>query len=568
MKNLLKITILSVLTLLSSFCYAKSNKIDVPDDIRVGLFYGSNAKSSFTLSCAGGIEIGTMNDGEFEYEDETLPNEKITVTKSSKTGAIYIDGYGDIGDEDNHPYFKSIENKGEAIIEIDGKKYRGNIEVRRFSESDMTVINHVTMQEYLYGVVPREIGGNSPIEAVKAQAIVARTFAARNYNKRIKLGFNLAPNAEDQAYGGYEWEVANSNKAVDETDGIVVTYDGELISGLYFSTSGGYTESAENVWGGSYDYLKAVPDTYEPEIEGNTSWEVTMSATEVKNSLAKNGVNVGDVVELTPTKYTDAGRVLELKVVGTNGEEIITKSNVRTYLGLKSQWYTINDKAPTVESVVNAHDEDSNEEEPKADVDEDSNDKAEEKSGDSDWYLKYEIPTVISKNPTYPEDENVFVVDKKSGEDVDAPEEVSGETVDIPKAESGEEIENTKEESGEELDSPEESVEELIELTEEELSGEHIIIIQEYNACVAVDINNLLASVNEYAKELEIKSGSGDTGSKYTKYEAKNQTFTFRGRGWGHAVGMSQNGAKGMAKEGFTAEEIIKWYYTGVTLEK
>ena len=551
MKNLLKITILSILTLLSSFCYAKSNKIDVPDDIRVGLFYGSNAilngasysmlsnaKSSFTLSSSGGIEIGTMSDGEFEYEDETLPNEKITVTRSSKSGAIHIDGYGDIGDSNNYPYFRTIKKNGDAIIEIDGKKYRGNVEVRRFSESDMTVINHVSMQEYLYGVVPREIGGNSPIEAVKAQAIVARTYAAKNYNKRIKLGFNLAPNSEDQAYGGYEWEVSNSNKAVDETDGIVVTYDGELISGLYFSTSGGYTEDSENVWGGSYDYLKAVPDTYEPEIEGNTTWEVTMSAAEVKNTLSKNGINVGDIKNLIPTKLTDAGRVVELKVIGTNGEATITKSNSRTYLGLKSQWYTINDDEPVVGSTIN-DDEDAQE------VDDiDNNEDAAKDEEDDGWYLKYDVPEVITKDPNYDVDEKHFIVSLDDG---------SGDSGDEP--------------------------EELIELDEEELSGEHIVI-NLFNICVAVDFDSLDTSIKQFAKQLgigqETKDDSSSTKKTTTskKVESKQidetkvvDSFTFRGRGWGHAVGMSQNGAKGMAKEGFTAEEIIKWYYSGVTLE-
>ena len=71
-------------------------------------------------------------------------------------------------------FFESLENK--SLININGKKYRGNVEIRRFSDSDMTVINHLSMQEYLYGVVPKEMSTGHPLEALKAQAVIARTY--------------------------------------------------------------------------------------------------------------------------------------------------------------------------------------------------------------------------------------------------------------------------------------------------------------------------------------------------------------------------------------------------------
>ena len=353
MKNIpMIILILISLLIMSSVSFAATT-INVPDDIRIGIYYNSKAKSQVTLSSPGGIKIGTMRDGVFTYEYEVPANMKIKVTKGMASGSVHVEGFNTIGSETDTPYFKSVEDaEGKRLINIDDETYRGNVEIKRLPESDMTIINHVSMQEYLYGVVPREIGGNSSIEAVKAQAIVARTYAAKNYGRRSKLGFDLLPTVDDQAYGGYSWENPNSNRAVDETDGQVVVYNGELIGGYYFSTSGGYTESSENVWGGKIDYLKAVPDTYEPEIKGNTTWEVTKTADEIKASLSKNGINVGDIIDLVPVEYTDAGRILKLKIVGTNGEDYLTKSNARGYLGLKSQWYTINSAAPVVGTGV------------------------------------------------------------------------------------------------------------------------------------------------------------------------------------------------------------------------
>ena len=231
-----KVVLVILVTLLTIFSSViiYAHEIEVPEDIRIGLYYGSKSVKTLTLSSPGGMEVGIMVDGEFEFIDEINPNEEIIVTRGSKKGSVEVEGIGEIGSTWEFPYFKALEDDDETIIEINDKKYRGNVEIRRFSDSDMTVINHLSMQEYLYGVVPREIGGNSPIEAIKAQAIVARTYATKNYGRRDGWGFDLYPTVDDQAYGGYEWENVNSNRAVDETDGQVVIYNGELIGGYYF----------------------------------------------------------------------------------------------------------------------------------------------------------------------------------------------------------------------------------------------------------------------------------------------------------------------------------------------
>ncbi len=464
--------IVGLFTFIMSFNIVKAKGVEVPEDIRVGLYYGSSAVGTLKLSSPGGIEIGVMCDGEFEYIDEIGKNEEIVIEKSDEDGAVYIKNIGDIGSEDEYPYFRSLEKNDECLMNINGKLYRGNVEIRRFSDSDMTIINHLSMQKYLYGVVPREIGGNSPIEAVKAQAIVARTYAAKNYGRRAKWGFDVYPTVDDQAYGGYTWENANSNRAVDETDGQVIVYDGELIGGYYFSTSGGYTENSENVWGGKYDYLKAVPDYYEPEVAGNTTWEVEYTADEVKAKLANYGIDVGDIIDLEPIEYTDAGRVLELKVVGTEGDTTLTKSNTRTYLGLKSQWYTINDEAPEVLDV------------------ELPNNIKNEKDNEEELFNKEEEYIVI--NPDYSNSEGKFI--------------------------------------------------------EEET--------KEMKPLLKRIVETILGNKDEDEEERNLE---------YKALKSKS-TFTFRGRGWGHAVGMSQNGAKGMANEGFSCEEIITWYYSGVKI--
>ena len=464
--------LLMVTIFISSMSIVAMAKVNVPDEIRIGLYYGSKGASSVTLVSDGGIKIGTMNDGEFDQIDKVGKGESITITKGSSSNSVYVSGVGEIGDKNNVPYFMSGKNSsGLYIMSINGTKYRGDVEIKRYSDSDMTVINVLSMQEYLYGVVPREIGGNSPIEAVKAQAIIARTYASKNYNKRSKWGFNLYPTVDDQAYGGYTWENVNSNRAVDETEGMVVTYDGEMIGGYYFSTSGGYTENSENVWGGKLDYLKAVPDIYEPDNLTKTTWSVTLSASEVKTLLANRGINVGDIVDLVPTKYSDAGRVLELKVVGTSGTEYITKEKARTYLGLDSQWYTINSAPPEI---------------PEYNID--------------DYIEEKETIDSSKRSDTAKEREDIYKYAEKTEKETEEPKPL---------------------------------------------------------------LKKLLALITNEKNEEQIEEVKTAYAAKSNKGE-----FLIQGRGWGHGIGMSQNGAIGMAKNDFDYEEILKWYYSGVKIEK
>ena len=466
MKKIISLIIL-LIVMLYSFSFAS---VDVPEDIRVGLYSGTRAVNSFTISSESGMQIGLIDeDGDFELIKEIKPNKQITIKKGNKANSVIINGIGEFGDSQNFVRIIPNYSRDIALLCVNDNNYRGEIEVRRYSTSDMTVINILSMQEYLYGVVPREIGGNSPIEAVKAQAIIARTYAAKNYNKRSSWGFNLTNTVDDQAYGGYDWENPNSNNAVDETCGMVATYNGELIGGYYFSTSGGYTESSVNVWGGNVAYLKAVPDPYEPDNLPKTTWEVTYSADEIKNLLASKNINIGNITNMVVNEVTDAGRVLELEIIGTKGVHTLTKSQARTYLNLNSQWFTINDAEPEIPEYT------VDEDDIKIDRDEDI------ESIPQDESEKKEIKPLLSK------------------------------LIAIIKGEKSEK-DNT-----------------YAELSEDD------------------DLTRISISYNARKKIVD--------------------TFEIKGRGWGHAVGMSQNGAKGMASNGFTCEEIIKWYYKGVEIE-
>jgi stage II sporulation protein D len=149
-----------------------------------------------------------------------------------------------------------------GLVSINGRSYRGVAEVWTNASGTLAGINELPLEEYLYGVVPRELppGPYGLPEAQKAQAITARTYALANMGKRGSNGYDLLPTTSDQVYGGYQDEHPVSTAAVDETTGVVAVHNGALITTLYHSTSGGWTANSEDVYANPVPYLRGVPD--------------------------------------------------------------------------------------------------------------------------------------------------------------------------------------------------------------------------------------------------------------------------------------------------------------------
>ena len=150
-----------------------------------------------------------------------------------------------------------------GIVRIAGATYRGLAEVGVNSAGTLAGINEVPIELYLYGVVPRELPPNpfGEPEALKAQAVAARTYALSNLGKRASDGYDLLPTTSDQVYGGLAAEQTLSSAAVDATRGVVATSGGRLISALYSSTSGGWTANNEDVFSSTpVSYLRGVRD--------------------------------------------------------------------------------------------------------------------------------------------------------------------------------------------------------------------------------------------------------------------------------------------------------------------
>ncbi len=135
-------------------------------------------------------------------------------------------------------------------VRFNDRPYRGRIEVFTNTRGALTVVNVLGLEDYVKGVVPNELsaGGFPLLEAHKAQAIAARTYALRNRGQFMSQGYDLLPTTRSQVYRGLVSENSLSSRAVDETRGMIATFDGEPINALYTSTCGGRTEDAENIF--------------------------------------------------------------------------------------------------------------------------------------------------------------------------------------------------------------------------------------------------------------------------------------------------------------------------------
>jgi stage II sporulation protein D len=186
-----------------------------------------------------------------------------------------------------------ILNCSNGFVSTKEKWYRGALIVKRIYD-DLTVINDLSLEEYLLGVVPSEMPSSWDEEALKAQAIAARSYAISNLGKRVSRGYDLKDTPEDQAYNGATGEKAKTTKAVLETRGKVLVYNKKVINAYYSASAGGKTRLPSEAWGSKdLPYLHSV-FSYDDNV-GKKGHGVGLSQYGA-NSLAKQGYNAYQIL--------------------------------------------------------------------------------------------------------------------------------------------------------------------------------------------------------------------------------------------------------------------------------
>ena len=294
----------------------------------------------------------------------TVPGGPFTVTRSD--GVAQIDLRRGSTSLANVPG-NVVLSSPDGIVRIGTRLYRGVAEVHIATGGGaLAGVNELPLEQYLWGVVPRELGPIAfpELEALKAQSVAARTYAIANFNKRASDGYNLLPTTADQVYGGFQDEHPLSTQAVNETEGVIATADGvRPIEALYFSTSGGFTANNEDVFNSlPVAYLRGIPDhergnsleNHEDGVQNNANarqlratkhgdfeadwsrfhrWTFEWSNAEIRDVISSwVGGDVGAVLAINVLERSGSGRVKAIEYVTETGSFFDTKDRIRSSL--------------------------------------------------------------------------------------------------------------------------------------------------------------------------------------------------------------------------------------------
>ena len=337
-----------------------------------------------------------------------------------------------------------------------GSRYYGSFQYARLDGGNLTVVNVLSVDDYTCGVVPYEMSPGWPLEALKAQAVTARTFAQIRRGYHAAYGFDLCNTTCCQAYHGVDTAAPDCEEAVRSTSGVYITYKGEPAETFYHSSDGGATENSENVFYEAIPYLRGVEDPYESCVTtGYEHWEYVYTADEITWILSNKGYNCGMIVSVTPT-YTEMGNILSLKFNDANGVSwTFSRSRAGSILNSQTYGRTIRSQRFTV----------------------------------TDADAEETTLCVNGSSGVLSDTEELWAVD----------------------------------------------------------GGGHVQRIADPGSITILTATGM---------ETVTAGGSGGT--------VKADRYLISGSGWGHNVGMSQFGAKAMAELGFTYDEILKFYYSGV----
>jgi len=432
----------------SSFVIPSKAAPSLPSQIAVGILYNSNASKLIT------INSGYITDASGNVLGSPITTATtISIEPDAVGGGIAAKINGQTVAVALNALLIYPDNN---IFSLGTSKYPGYVKAVQ-AAGYINIVDVVGMDDYVTNVIPSEIGASSPIEALKAQAVCARNYAAFNMGKHSAQGFDVCNTTDCQVYAPIS---ANPNPnvaaAVAATSGVMMTYNGAIIDAVFAASTAdgsgsGWTEDAKNVWGSDVPYLKAVSSTEKK----NSGWTYTLTQADANSKLSS--YNLGTIQDIKITSASAHGAATAVQVIGSNSTKTFTLQSCRTFLSggvLRSQAYTI---TKNVGSSV----------------------------GDA----------------------------------------VSGVVVQSSSGKST-------------------------------LSGT-VSVLTSSGTLSALNLIGAIAQDKNGKSTLVATGGSSSNTSV---------SWTFTGRGWGHLVGMSQEGAITMANNGSTYQQILTHYYTGIKI--
>ncbi|HHX50451.1 MAG TPA: SpoIID/LytB domain-containing protein [Clostridia bacterium] len=334
-------------------------------DVRILLHQGISTlelevtEGSYVLvDCAYGLTVGRIASGEkWSIRKEGL---NYRLVREEQLVDIPVKGPLLLQAED-----ASVRN----LFRYRNLRYRGDLYIYN-EPSGLVAVNVLDLENYLASVMVKEMGVAAPLEALKAQAVVSRTYALSNRNPSAY--YDLTADTATQVYGGYEAEVVPGveriYEAVRATEGQVIYYDSNLIQAFFHANGGGHTENSENIWEKELPYLKGVSSPYDvyaleyPKQSpdgwpGDTyHWQQSFTRQELEKKIQswnqshpEDQIRIGELLKISTSNedrrgfpnVTPSGRVSRLDLIGTGGTKSFFRDKIRLILGLKSTLFQV-----------------------------------------------------------------------------------------------------------------------------------------------------------------------------------------------------------------------------------
>lgn len=217
------------------------------------------------------------------------------------------------------------------VFSVNGMRVRGDLEFLH-SDGGLQVINHVGLEDYVAGTLGREVYSSWHDEMLKAQAVVTRTYGLHQMSQNSARAFDVGSGTGSQVYGGVDAETESVKRAARKTRGEYLSYGGRPILAVFHSASGGWTATAEEVWGERIPYLTSIEVPNE-EDSPDTYWRTTVSRTTLERSLEPLGVEVGSIRKMEIADRSSNGRVARIRIRGTKETQTMSARSLRTALG-------------------------------------------------------------------------------------------------------------------------------------------------------------------------------------------------------------------------------------------
>jgi stage II sporulation protein D len=220
-----------------------------------------------------------------------------------------------------------------GYLHANGRPYRGIVEIRRTASGRLTVINELDLEEYLYGVVRGEMDPRWPTEALRAQAVAARSLAVVGSGRFAAEGYDVRSTTDSQVYGGVAAEDSRTTAAVDATRGLVIMHGGRPAFAAFHADSGGATESSEYVWGSAAPHLRGVSDPFSQDAPRHR-WTLRLEFGAIEAHLQRAGRPIYGLQRIEVAAISPSGRAATVRLVTATGAIDVRGTEFRAAIGL------------------------------------------------------------------------------------------------------------------------------------------------------------------------------------------------------------------------------------------